>query len=68
MTELKSANELRKAIRAKRRADDISQGELADDCGISKNTVLSFEMGQDNTGIDSVLKMITNLGLKIYIV
>ncbi len=58
--------ELGAALRARRKAFGLTQGELADAAGTSLRLVSELERGKANARLESVLKLAAELGLELY--
>ncbi|HKJ36524.1 MAG TPA: type II toxin-antitoxin system Y4mF family antitoxin [Solirubrobacterales bacterium] len=64
-TPLTTPAELGQAIRARRKAVGLTQGELADAAGTSLRLVSEVERGKANARLESVLKLLAELGLRL---
>jgi len=64
-TSLTTPAELGQAIRARRKAVGLTQGELADAAGTSLRLVSEVERGKANARLESVLKLLAELGLRL---
>lgn len=58
-------NELGKLIRDTRKAQGLTQKDLALVAGVSVRLIVEFENGKRGVNIDSVIKLCSLLGLKI---
>lgn len=58
-------NELGKLIRDTRKAQGLTQKDLALVAGVSVRLIVEFENGKRGVNIDSVMKLCSLLGLKI---
>ena len=58
-------NELGKLIRDTRKAQGLTQKDLALVAGVSVRLIVEFENGKRGDNIDSVIKLCSLLGLKI---
>jgi transcriptional regulator with XRE-family HTH domain len=63
--DLSSPVALGQAVRRARRAADMSQLELADLAGLSRLVVTRLETGQANVTLDSLLRVVSVLGMKL---
>ena len=66
-TPLANPTELGLAVRARRKAVGLTQGELADAAGTSLRLVSEVERGKANARLESVLKVLAELGLELYL-
>lgn len=66
-TALTDPTELGVVIRARRKAVGLTQGELADAAGTSLRLVSEVERGKANARLESVLKLLAELGLELYV-
>ena len=62
---IQSTAELGRAIRAERKALDLTQGDLAAACGVSLRFLSELERGRASAGIDRVLRVLGMLGLEV---
>ncbi len=60
-----SADDLGAAIRAERKALDLTQGDLAAACGVSLRFVSEVERGRASAGVGRVLRVLEMLGLQV---
>jgi len=66
-TPLANPTELGLVVRARRKAVGLTQGELADAAGTSLRLVSEVERGKANARLASVLKVLAELGLELYV-
>lgn len=66
-TPIANPTELGTVIRARRKAVGLTQGELADAAGTSLRLVSEVERGKANARLESVLKVLGELGLELYV-
>lgn len=66
-THLANPTQLGGVIRARRKAVGLTQGELADAAGTSLRLVSELERGKANARVESVLKVLAELGLELYV-
>jgi HTH-type transcriptional regulator/antitoxin HipB len=64
-TRIANPAELGAAIRARRKAVGLTQGELADAAGTSPRLVSEVERGKANARLASAFKLLTELGLQL---
>ncbi len=64
---IQSTTELGRAIRAERKAIDLTQGDLAAAAGVSLRFISELERGRASAGIGRVLRVAQMLGLRIVI-
>lgn len=58
---------LGEAIKARRTQSNLRQEDAAALCGVAKQTFLQVEHGHLSSQLDSVLKICSALGIKLYI-
>lgn len=66
-TQLTDPTELGAVVRARRKAVGLTQGELADAAGTSLRLVSEVERGKANARLESVLKLLAELGLELFV-
>ena len=62
-----SAKDIGNAIRAKRRADDLTQADAAALCGVGTRFLGELERGKETSQIGKVLRILRGLGLELHI-
>ena len=62
---IESPTQLGAAIRAKRRADGLSQGQLAGLCGVGLRFLSELERGKASAEVGKVLAVLAGLGLVV---
>ncbi len=62
-----SSKEIGKAIRAKRKANDLTQADAAALCGVGTRFLGELERGKETAQIGKVLQILHRLGLEIQI-
>lgn len=60
-------NSIVNVIKEKRNSENLSQEELAERIGITKNSIARFERRSLNPSLETLFKIVTELGLKITI-
>ena len=61
----RSTDELGQAIRAERKAQGLTQGDLAAACGVSLRFISDLERGRASAGVGRVLHVLNMLGLRV---
>ena len=62
---LRSTDELGQSIRAERKAQGLTQGDLAAACGVSLRFISELERGRSSAGVGRVLHVLNMLGLRV---
>lgn len=62
---IKSVDELASAVKAKRRADGLTQEDLAAFSGLGRRFIVELEGGKATIRLDKVLKALEGLGLEL---
>ena len=66
-TELAPRYEIVELLKAARKAQDITQEDLAARVGTKKSNISRFESGRYNPSLDFLIKVSSSLGLKLQI-
>lgn len=67
MKSFATIEELGAAIRAERKAQGLTQTELADACDVSLSFVVGLERGKSTAEIGKALLVIQTLGINLYL-
>ncbi|MCP3959926.1 MAG: helix-turn-helix transcriptional regulator [bacterium] len=62
---IQSIDELGRAVRIERRAQGMTQEDLAAACGVSRRFLSELERGRETAGIGHVLRVLNMLGLRV---
>lgn len=64
---ISSPAELGAAVRAERKRQGLTQGELAEYCGVGINFVSSVERGKETVELGKALRLVQMLGLDLVV-
>lgn len=62
---IQSIDELGRVVRAERKAQGMTQGDLAAACGVSRRFLSELERGRETAGVGHVLRVLHMLGLRV---
>lgn len=62
---IRTTDEIGHAIRAERKTLGLTQGDLADACGVSLRFISELERGRASAGVGRVLHVLNMLGLSV---
>lgn len=68
VTTVRSINSIRSRVLARRHELELSQTELANQTGVSRKWISSFEKGSTRAELELVIRLIDTLGLDLVIV
>ncbi len=66
LTPIHDTAELGKILRTKRKAQNLTQGEVAEHCGLSLRFVSEVERGKPTAEIGKVLYLLTAVGVDLF--
>jgi HTH-type transcriptional regulator / antitoxin HipB len=64
---ISSSKDIGKAVRAKRKADKLTQADAAALCGVGTRFLGELERGKDTAQIGKVIRILQGLGLELQI-